>query len=69
MEISLWLMTCWRCLVVGRQAAVWHFVLPGEFRWELEKVVYSHPSTPEAEAGGLRFQDQPELRIECLSAG
>lgn len=64
MDFNLWLMTCWKCLVAGREAAVWHLVLPGEFRWESDKVVYSRsPSTLEAEAGGLRFQDQPELQI------
>lgn len=64
------LVTCWRCLGAGREAAVWHLMLPGEFRWELDKVVHSHnPSTPEAEAGGLRVQDQPGLHIECLSSG
>lgn len=57
-------------LRAGREAALWHLMLPGEFRWELDKVVHSHnPSTPEAEAGGLRVQDQPGLHIECLSSG
>lgn len=55
--------------MAGREA-VWHLVWPGEFRWEPDTVVHTHnPSIPEAEAGGLRFQDQPGLQTECLSSG
>lgn len=45
-------------------------MLPGEFRWELDKVVHGHnPGTLEAEAGGLGVQDQSGLHTECLSSG
>lgn len=69
MKFNPWLMTLLECLVAGREA-LWHLTWPGEFRWELDTVVHTcNPSTPEVEAGGLRFQDQPGLQTECLASG
>lgn len=65
MKFNPWLMNLLECLVAGRET-LW----PGEFRWELDTVVHiCNPSTPEVEARGLRFQDQPGLQTECLASG
>lgn len=45
----------WLEVPVAGTEVMWHLVWPGEFRWEPDAVVHTrNPSTPEAEAGGLR---------------